>query len=104
MAGLSGTVGLHYRTPSRLLVFRSPDGRDRLFRLALAARPDPEDGWGDWRTVDLVGLPGQPQAVKPGPEDPLALGYKVRVWAAIEMERAAADDGRRPVARTRLTC
>jgi|SRR5688572_1843747 hypothetical protein len=79
---LSGTVELYYRTSSRLLVFRFPDGRDRIFRLGLAAKPDPADGWSDWRTVDLVGLPGQPQTAKPGPEDPLALRYKVRVWGS----------------------
>ena len=77
---LAGTVELYYRTSSRLLVFRFPDGRDRIFRLDLAAKPDPEAGWSDWRTVDFVGLPGQPQTEKPGPEDPLALRYKVRVW------------------------
>jgi hypothetical protein len=77
---LSGTVELYYRTSSRLLVFRFPDGRDRIFRLGLAAKPDPADGWSDWRTVDFVGLPGQPQTAKPGPEDPLALRYKARVW------------------------
>jgi hypothetical protein len=77
---LAGTVELYYRTSSRLLVFRVPDGRDRIFRLGLAAKPDPEAGWSDWHAVDFVGLPGQPQTVKPGPEDPLALRYKVRVW------------------------
>ena len=71
-----------YRTSSRLLVFRFPDGRDRIFRLGLAAKPDPEDGWSDWRAVDFVGLPGQPQTEEPGPEDPLELRYKVRVWGS----------------------
>jgi hypothetical protein len=79
---LSGTVELYYRTSSRLLVFRFPDGRDRIFRLGLAAKPEPEDGWSDWRTVDFVGLPDQPQTAKPGPEDPLGLRYKVRVWGS----------------------
>ena len=79
---LSGTVELYYRTFSRLLVFRLPDGRDRTFRLGLAAKPDPGDGWSDWRPVDFVGLAGQPQTVKPGPEDPLALRYRVRVWGS----------------------
>ena len=79
---LSGTVELYYRTSSRLLVFRFPDGRDRIFRLGLAAKPDPEDGWSDWRPVDFVGLPGQPQTAKPGPEDTFALRYRVRVWGS----------------------
>ncbi len=79
---LAGTVELYYRTSSRLLVFRFPDGRDRIFRLGLAAKPDPEDSWSDWRPVDFVGLPGQPQTAKPGPEDRLALRYKVRVWGS----------------------
>jgi hypothetical protein len=79
---LSGTVELYYRTSSRLLVIRFPDGQDRRFRLGLAAKPDPEDGWSDWRTVDLVGLPVQPETVKPGSEDPLVLRYKVRVWGS----------------------
>jgi hypothetical protein len=79
---LSGTVELYYRTSSRLLVFGFPDGRDRIFRLGLAAKPDPADGWSDWRTVDFVGLPGQPQTAKPGPEDPLELRHRVRVWGS----------------------
>jgi hypothetical protein len=79
---LSGTVELYYRTSSRLLVFRFPDGRDRIFRLGLAAKPDPDDGWSDWRPVDFVGLPGQPQTAKPGPEDTFALRYRVRVWGS----------------------
>lgn len=79
---LSGTVELYYRTSSRLLVFRFPDGRDRIFRLGLAAKPDPADGWSEWRTVDFVGVPGQSQAAKPGPEDPFVLRYKVRVWGS----------------------
>ena len=36
----------------------------------------------EWRTVDFVGVPGQPQAAKPGPEDPFVLRYKVRVWGS----------------------
>lgn len=79
---LAGTVELYYRTSSRLLVFRFPDGRDRIFRLGLAAKPDPEDGWSDWHPVDFVGVPGQPQTIKPGPEDPLELRYKLRVWGS----------------------
>jgi hypothetical protein len=79
---LSGTVELYYRTSSRLLVVRFPDGRDRIFRLGLAAKPDPEDGWSDWRSVDFVGLPGQPQTVKPGPQDALELRHRVRVWGS----------------------
>jgi hypothetical protein len=77
---LSGTVELYYRTSSRLLVLRLPDGRDRIFRLGLAAKPDPGGGWSEWRTVDFVGLPDQPQTVKPGPADLFALRYRVRVW------------------------
>ncbi|WP_119302141.1 hypothetical protein [Dongia deserti] len=79
---LSGTVELYYRTSQRFLVFRFPDGRDRLFRPELAAKPDPEQGWSAWRKVDFVGLPDQPQTVQPGPEDPLELRYRVRVWGS----------------------
>jgi hypothetical protein len=46
---LSGTVELYYRTSSRLLAFRIPNGGDRIFRLRLAAKPDPEQGWSEWR-------------------------------------------------------
>ena len=79
---LSGSVELYYRTSSRLLVFRFPDGRDRIFRPEMSAKPDPEQGWSDWRKVDFVGLPNQPQTVKPGPEDPFELRYRVRVWGS----------------------
>jgi len=79
---LSGTVELYDRTSKRLLVFQFPDGRDRIFRPALAAKPDPEQGWSEWRQVDLIGLPNQPQTVKPGPDDPLELRYRVRVWGS----------------------
>lgn len=79
---LSGEVELYYRTSSRLLVFKFPEGRDLIFQLALAAKPDPEDGWSDWRKVDYVGLPDQPQAVKPRPEDAYELRHRVRVWGA----------------------
>ena len=78
----SGEVELYYRTSHRLLVFRFPDGRDRIFDPRLAARPDPEAGWSDWRPVDFVGLPNQPQTVKPGPEDPYELRYRLRVWGS----------------------
>ena len=77
---LAGMVELYYRTSSRLLVFRFPDSRDRIFRLRLAAKPDPEEGWSDWYAVDFVGLPGQPATVAPGPEDPLELRYRIQVW------------------------
>jgi hypothetical protein len=77
---LSGTVELYYRTSSRLLVFAFPDGRDRIFRPGLGARPDPDQGWSEWRRVDFVGLPDQPRTVKPGPEDPLEIRCRVRVW------------------------
>ena len=79
---LSGEVELYYRTSSRLLVVKFPDGRDRIFQPGLAAKPDPEQGWSAWRPVDFVGLPDQPQTVKPGPEDPLELRYRVRVWGS----------------------
>jgi hypothetical protein len=79
---LSGTVELYYRTSSRLLVFRFPDGRDRIFQPDLSAKPDPGQGWSAWRNVDFVGLSGQPRTVKPGPEDPLELRYRVRVWGS----------------------
>lgn len=79
---LSGTTELYFRTSRRLLVFRFPDGRDRIFKPRLAARPDPDQGWSDWRPVDYVGLPDQPQTTRPGPEDPLELRYRVRVWGS----------------------
>jgi hypothetical protein len=79
---LSGEVELYYRTSQRLLVFRFPDGRDRIFKPALSAKPDPEQSWSDWRKVDFVGLPGQPQTAKPGSEDPFELRYRVRIWGA----------------------
>lgn len=77
---LSGTAELYFRTSRRLLVFRFPGGRDRIFQPDLAATPDPDQGWSDWRGVDFVGLPDRPQTVKPGAEDPLELRYRVRVW------------------------
>ncbi|HEX6120768.1 MAG TPA: hypothetical protein VFZ03_15070 [Dongiaceae bacterium] len=79
---LSGEVELYYRTSQRLLVFKLPDGRDRIFRPALSARPDPEADWSDWRPVDFIGVPGQSQTVKPGPDDPFELRYRVRVWGS----------------------
>ena len=79
---LSGDVELYYRTSQRLLVFRFPDGRDRIFRPALSAKPEPEQGWSDWRKVDFVGVAGQPQTINPGPEDPFELRYRVRVWGS----------------------
>jgi hypothetical protein len=79
---LGGEVELYYRTARRLLVFRLPGGRDLIFNPALAAKPDPADGWSDWRKVDFVGLPDQPQPAKPGPQDAYELRYRVRVWGA----------------------
>lgn len=77
---LAGTVELYYRTSQRLLVFKFPDGRDRIFRPDLGAKPEPVQEWSAWQAVTFVGLPNQPQTVKPGPEDPLELRYRVRVW------------------------
>ena len=79
---LAGEVELYYRTATRLLVFKFPGGRDLIFKPALAAKPDPDDGWSEWRRVDWVGLPDQPQAVKARPEDAYELRYRVRVWGS----------------------
>lgn len=79
---LSGEVELYYRTSSRLLVFKFPEGRDLIFKPALAAKPDPEDGWSEWHKADWIGLPDQPQAVKARPEDAYELRYRVRIWGA----------------------
>jgi hypothetical protein len=79
---LAGEVELYYRTSQRLLVFRFPDGRDRIFRPDLSAKPDPDQGWSAWRPVDFVGLAGQPQTMKPGTEDPFELRHRVRVWGS----------------------
>ncbi len=77
---LSGAVELYYRTAQRLLVIRFPDGRDLIFNPGLAAKPDPEAGWSDWRKPDYLGVPGQAQTAKPGPDEPYELRYRVRVW------------------------
>lgn len=77
---MSGGVELYFRTSQRLLVLTLGDGRDRLFRVDLPAKPDPDAGWSDWQAVDFVGVPGQPQTIPPGPEDPFEIRYKVRVW------------------------
>lgn len=79
-AVLSGEVELYYRTASRLLVFRFPGGRDLIFDPPLPAKPDPLLAWSGWRKPDFIGLPDQPQAVKPGPEEPFELRYRIRVW------------------------
>ncbi len=79
-AVMSGGVELYLRTAHRLLVLRLPDNRDRLFRLRLPSKPEPSEVWSDWQKVDFVGLPGQPQTVSPGPEDPFEIRYRVRVW------------------------
>lgn len=79
-AMLSGEVELYYRTAQRLLVIKFPGGRDLIFDPDLPAKPDPDAGWSDWRKADFVGLPGQAQTVKPGPDDPYELRYRVKVW------------------------
>jgi hypothetical protein len=77
---ISGGVELYFRTSQRLLVLRLGDGRDRLFRIRLPSKPDPDAGWSEWQNVDFVGVADQPQTVPPGPEDPFEVRYKVRVW------------------------
>jgi hypothetical protein len=77
---ISGGVELYFRTSQRLMVLRLGDGRDRLFRVRLPAKPDPDAGWSEWQKVDFVGIPGQPQTVPPGPEDPFEIRYDVRVF------------------------
>lgn len=79
---LSGEVELYYRTSSRLLVFRLPDGRDLIFKPALPAKPDPLLGWSGWRKVDFIGLPGETQTQVPGPDQPFELRYRVRIWGS----------------------
>jgi MFS family permease len=79
-AVMSGSVELYLRISERLLVLRLPDGKDRLFRLRLPAKPDPDAGWSDWYKVDFIGAPNQPQAARPGPDDPFEIRYKVSVW------------------------
>ena len=77
---ISGGVELYFRTSQRLLVLDLGDGRDRLFRIRLPAKPDPDAGWSEWQKVDFIGLPDQPQTVPPGPEDPFEIRYGIRVW------------------------
>jgi hypothetical protein len=77
---ISGGVELYFRTAQRLLVLTLGDGRDRLFRIRLPAKPDPNAGWSEWQRVDFIGIPGQAQTVPPGPEDPFEIRYGVRVW------------------------
>ena len=79
-ATIAGEVELYYRTAQRLLVIRFPDGRDLIFNPGLAAKPDPADGWSDWRKPDFIGVPGQAQTSRPGPDEPYELRYRVRVW------------------------
>jgi hypothetical protein len=79
-AVMSGGVELYLRLSQRLLVLRLPDGKDRLFQLRLPAKPDPDAGWSDWYKVDFIGAPGQPQAARPGPDDPFEIRYKIGVW------------------------
>jgi hypothetical protein len=86
-------VELYYRTSQRLLVLRFPDGRDRIFRPALGAKPDLDEGWSNWRKVDFVGLPDQAQAVKPGPED--TSRYATAFVRGVRNRAAAADEGHR---------
>jgi len=77
---MSATIELYLRLSERLLVLRLPDHRDRIFRVRLPAKPDPDAGWSDWYKVDFVGLPDHPQTVSPGSEDPFEIRYKVSVW------------------------
>jgi hypothetical protein len=77
---LSGGVELYFRTGQRLLVLKVGDGRDRLFRLRLSAKPPPGAEWSQWQRADFVGLPGRPRTVPPGPEDPFEIRYRVRAW------------------------
>jgi hypothetical protein len=77
---IAGGVELYFRTSQRLLVLQLGDGRDRLFRIRLPAKPDPDAGWGEWQKVDFIGIPDQPQTVPPGPEVPFEIRYHIRVW------------------------
>jgi hypothetical protein len=77
---IAGGVELYFRTSQRLLVLTFGDGRDRLFRIRLPSKPDPDAGWSDWHKVDFIGIADQPQTVPPGPEDPFEIRYKVRIW------------------------
>jgi hypothetical protein len=61
-------------------VLKLADGRDRLFRIRLPAKPDVDAGWSDWQKVDFIGIADQPQTVPPGREDPFEIRYKVRIW------------------------
>jgi hypothetical protein len=77
---ISGGVELYFRTSQRLLVLNLGDGRDRLFRIRLPAKPDPDVGWSEWQKVDFIGIAHQPQTVPPGPDDPFEIRYGIRVW------------------------
>jgi hypothetical protein len=51
---LSGSVGLYYRTASRILVLRVPGEPDRLFVLRLASDPRGAAAFGSWQRVDEI--------------------------------------------------
>jgi hypothetical protein len=77
---LSGGVELYFRTAQRLLVLKLGDHRDRLFKIRLPGKPDPDGDWSDWQKVDFIGLPDQPQTMPPTAADPFEIRYRVRVW------------------------
>lgn len=74
---LTGSVGLDFKTASRLLVVTLPGQPRRLFRLRLRRDPAPTAALGAWQPPDFIDDPraAQPQAASPG--DPVALRYRV---------------------------
>lgn len=76
-AVICGHVDLYFRTSNRLLVLGLPGEPDRIFRLALSARPRISESYSAWTHVDFVaGTPDTPPR-KAGPEDDFDIRYRV---------------------------
>jgi hypothetical protein len=73
---LVGRVDIYFRTSQRLLVLKMPGEPDRIFQLALSARPRLSDDFSPWARVDFIEVPdAQPR--KAGPGDDFEMRYRV---------------------------
>jgi hypothetical protein len=73
---LRGEVSLYIRTVERDLVLTIPGGPDRIFQLRLPQNPASSEGFGAWRSVDVI---GEPEGARrpPGPDDDFEIRYRV---------------------------
>lgn len=76
-AVLAGLVELYFRTTQRMIVLHMANEPDRIFQLALSARPRLSEEYGSWTRVDFIAQASSDPPRKAEPGDDFEIRYRV---------------------------